>query len=147
MVDLEQFIDAFVIDLEPGKIEIVNAGQKTDGRFDRAGIFATVEDPFENAHIIAEARPEKFSVRAFAEPVHIKYERRIAQALSDFEPVPKIIADVVTAERQHRHRIAPDLTDRAGRGGGCFRSHGRAEINTVFPIERLKNEGQGCAPA
>src|SRR2546423_5285302 len=135
MVDLEQFIDAFLIELEPGKIEIVNAGQKTDGRFDRAArIFATVEDPFENAHIIAEARPEKFSVRAFAEPVHIKYERRIAQALSDFEPVPKITADVVTAERQHRHRIAPDLTDRASRGGGSFPSPSPSEVNTGVPI-------------
>ena len=54
--------------------------------------------------------------------------------------MPEIIADVVAAKRQHCHWITTDLSDRTGRGCGCFRSHRRAEINAVLPIERLKHE-------
>ena len=52
----------------------------------------------------------------------------------------EIIADVVSTERQHRHRIAADLSDSARRGGGCLGGHGGAEVNAVSPIERLINQ-------
>src|SRR5258708_37783942 len=113
-----------MINLELGEVEIVNAGQKTDRRFHRAAaVFATVEDPFQHTHVVAKTRPKKFSRLPFAEPIHIKYEGRIRESFADVEPVPEIIADVVATEREHRHRIAPDLTDCAGRSCGCFRSH------------------------
>src|SRR2546430_7289067 len=83
VVDLEQFVDAFVIDLELRQIEIVNARQPTDRRFQRAvAALATIDHPFENAHVVAETGPEKFSGFAFAEPVHVKYERRVVRGVS-----------------------------------------------------------------
>ena len=77
----------------------------------------------------------------------MKNQRRIGQPLAGFEPMPEIIANVVTAERKHCHGIAPDLPDRSGSCCGSLRRHGRAYISTVFPVERLKDERHGIAPA
>src|SRR6266581_3863310 len=59
----------------------------------------------------------------------------------------EVIADVVPAEWQHRHRIASYLPDRAGRRRGRFRSHGRSQINAMVPIERLEHERHRVAAA
>src|SRR5438477_6765809 len=120
VIDLEQFVDAFVIDFEFCQIEIVQAGQPTDRRFQcTVAAFASIDHPFEHAHVVAETGPKKLAALAFAEPVHVKNERRIGQTFSNCEPMAEIIADVVAAERQHRHRIATDLADRAGSSGSC----------------------------
>src|SRR5262245_12909500 len=58
----------------------------------------------------------------------------------------EIIAYVVSAEGQHRHRIPPDLTDRARRGCRCLGGHGGAEIDTMCPIERFINQWYSVAP-
>src|SRR5438094_8267764 len=95
------------------------ARQPAHGRFERAAcLFAPINDPFEHSHVLAEARPEEFSILAFAEPVHVEDERRIGETFSDVHPMPEIIADVVSTERQHRHGIAPDFAYRASRGCG-----------------------------
>jgi hypothetical protein len=121
MINAEKFGDTLVVDFQFGQIDIVHPRQPADGRFDRAAAaFATIDDPFKDPHVVAETGPEKFSIGAFAEPVHIENQRRLGQAFSDVHPVLKIIADAVSAEWQHRHRVATDLTDGAGRGGRCF---------------------------
>ena len=110
-----------MVDIQLFQVEIVWARQPANGRFERAACpFAAINDPFEHAHILTEARPEEFSVRAFAEPVHVEDERRIGETFSDVHPMAEIIADVVSAERQHRHRIAPDFADSARRGCSCL---------------------------
>ena len=148
VIDAEKFDDVFVLDVELIKIEIVRAGQPADRRLNRVPCsFAAIDDPFEHPHVLAETWPEKFSVCAFAKPVHVKNERRIGEALPDLEPMPEVIADVVAAKRQHRHRIAPNLANRSGRGRGCFRSHRRADVNPLLPVERLKHERHRIAAA
>ena len=83
----------------------------TDRRFDGATIlFTAIDDPFEHPHVLAEARPEEFSIPAFAGPIHIEDERRVCETFSDTDPMPEIIADIVSAERQHRHRIAANFS-------------------------------------
>ncbi len=78
VIDAEKFNDAFMLHVEFFKIEIVWAGQPADGRFNRAaGPFAAIDNPFEHAHVFTKPWPEKSSVRAFAEPVHVKNQRRI----------------------------------------------------------------------
>ena len=57
------------------------------------------------------------------------------------------MADVVSAERQHRHRIASHSPNRTGGRSGCFRSHRRAQIYAMVPIERLINQRHGIAAA
>src|SRR5215471_14020711 len=108
VIETKEFVNSNVIDAELGKIEIVRAGQPADWRFERATApFAPVNDPFEHAHVFTETWPEEFSVCALAKPVHIKNQGRIGELFSDIEPVPEISPDVVSAERQHCHRIAP----------------------------------------
>src|ERR1700686_3308476 len=38
-----------------------------------------VKDPFQHAHIFAEARPHEVSLGIFTEPVHVKNARRLAE--------------------------------------------------------------------
>src|SRR5262249_53540895 len=129
------------MDVETIKIEIMRTGQPADRRLECLAIlFAAIDDPLEHAHVLSEAWPKEFSVRAFAKPVHVEDERRIAETFSDVDPMPEIIANVVPAERQHRHRIATHLTDSARCGCSCLGSHGGAEINAVDPIEGLVNQ-------
>src|ERR1700731_298545 len=123
VVDPKKLGHALMIDVETVEIDVVYSGQPTNRRFgSAAAAFTSVDDPLQDAHVIAKARPKKISGLSFAEPVHIKYERRIGQPLSDIDPVPKIVADVVAAERQHRHRIAPNLANCAGSSGRRFRN-------------------------
>src|SRR5947199_244516 len=104
------------------EIQILHPWNVTNRRFVGAdALFAAIDYPVQHSHVIAETRPQKFSVRRFAEPVHVKNQWWIGKPFAGFEPVPEIIADVVAAERQHCHRIAPDLPDRAGCGRGRFR--------------------------
>src|SRR5438067_4604388 len=70
----------------------------------------------------------------------------ICETLSHLQPVPKIIADVVTAERKHGHRIAPDSSNCASGGSGGLRGHRGANIDAMFPVERLKDKGHRVAP-
>src|SRR5262249_6720055 len=125
----------------------MNARQPANRRLNRdAAAVTPIEDPFEHEHVVSETGPEKITLQALAEPVHIKNERGLGQTFSNVEPMPEIVSDVVATERKHRHWIAADLSDLAGCGGGCFRGHGRAEINAVFPVKRLKHE-RDCSAA
>src|SRR6266550_853119 len=97
MIEAKEFVNGIVIDVELGKVEIVRAGQPTDRRFECAtASLAPVDDPFEHAHVFTETGPEEFSVCAFAEPIHIKNQRRIGEPLSDVQPVLEIIALIGT---------------------------------------------------
>src|SRR6266480_3470254 len=104
MINAEKFGNGFMINIQFGQIEIVWAGQPPDGRLECAsGSFGAVDDPFQHTHVLTETGPQKFSVRAFAEPVYAKNWRRMSQLFSNSEPMLKIVADVVSAEWQHRH--------------------------------------------
>src|SRR5262245_47123938 len=97
VIEAEEFVDGNMVDGELGQIEIMQAGQPADRRLEcTTASLAPVDDPFEYAHVFTETRPEEFSVRAFPKPIHIKNQRRIGELLSDIEPVPKIIPDVIS---------------------------------------------------
>ena len=50
---------------------------------------------------------------------------------------------MVAAERQHRERIAPDLTDGPCRRGRRFGSHCRRFIDAFFPSARFDDQWHG----
>src|SRR2546423_14903159 len=126
----------------------MRAGQPADGRLERAtASLAAVDDPFEHAHVFTETGPEEFSVSAFAKPIHIKDQRRVAESFTNVEPVLEIIPDVVSAEGQHRHWIAPHSPYGPRSGCGGFRRPPRAQIYAVTPIERLVNQRHRIAAA
>src|SRR3954451_11770653 len=148
VIEPEEFVNRIVINVEALHIEIVRARQPTDRRLECATIFlAPVDDPFEHAHVFTKTWPEEFSFCAFAEPIHVKNQRWIGELLSDIEPVLKIISDVIPAERQHRHWIAPHSSYCTGSRCGSLRSHCRAQIHPVTPIERLVNQRHGVTTA
>ena len=72
-----------------------------------------------------------------------KILRRIGYLAAELEPVVPVPGHVVAAERQHRHRVAPDRADRAGCGRGRLGAHRRAEVDAVGPVERLVDERHG----
>ena len=80
---------------------------------------ASFDDPFEDSEVFSKAWPEKLAVRILAEPVHMKNTGESPNVFSHIKPMGKVVAHVVSAEWEHRHRIASDGTDgSAGRGGG-----------------------------
>ena len=116
-------------------------GHVADGRFRGGGAaFDAVEHPLQHAHVFAVARPQEFSVRALAEPIHMENLRRIFQLRAHRQPVAEIIGHVVAAEGKHGHRIAARDADGARGGGGGFRSHRRADENAVLPVPRFVDQ-------
>src|SRR4030095_7292557 len=110
--------------LESVEIEILRSRDATDWTLPGSTpAFTAIDDPFQDSHVVPKAGPEKFPGGVFAEPINMKNERRPRWPRPVLEPVPEIVADVVAAERQHGHRIAPHLADRAGRGGGGVGGH------------------------
>ena len=105
------------------------------------GAGATAFDhPFQNAGVLAVAGPEELALGAFSEPVHMKNAGHIFDEFPHLEPVSEVVAHVVTAEGQHRHRVAAHLAERAGGGSGHLGSHRGTEIDAVRPVEGLENE-------
>src|ERR1700721_724902 len=76
-------------------------------------------DPSQYAHIFAESRPQELPILILAKPIHMKDPWCCIEPSLHLEPVPKIIAHVVSAEGKHRHRIAAHASPRARR---CRRS-------------------------
>src|SRR5262252_252874 len=106
---------------------------------------AAIDNPFEHTHVLAEPWPDELTLRVGPEPVYVEHARRIGKIPSDGQPVGKIIADVISAERQHCERIAPYFTHLAGRSRGLFRAHGCGLVDAILPARRLDDERNGIA--
>src|SRR6476659_988026 len=99
-------------------VEVFIAGLPAEGGFlAECPAASPVHDPLEDAHVFAEARPEKCAVFAFPEPVHVKNARRFAQGTLHIDPVAEIVAHMIAAEWQHGHGIAANFSE--GSGGCC----------------------------
>src|SRR4051812_15740692 len=139
-LDREEFAELRIVDvIDPDQAKVFPLRNESNRRFvcPRAA-FASIDDPLQHVHVFAKAGPEKLSVGAFPEPVYVEDQGRIFQARAHLEPVAKIIAHAVSAEREHRHRIASNLSDCARRRRRRLRGHGRTDIDAVDPIERLE---------
>src|SRR5262249_48968559 len=80
-----------------------------------------------------------------SEPVHVEYAGRPGQPGAHIQPVLPVVAEVVTAERLHGHRVAPydtNLPDHRRRSlGGDRGSHQHA----VLPVASLVHERSNLA--
>src|SRR5688572_6243446 len=90
-----------------GPGEVLEAGHDTERRLDAAGAcsLAAPRDPLQHAHVFAEAGPDEAPLAVAAEPVHPKNLRRLLERSADLQPVTKVVAHVVAAKGEHRHRI------------------------------------------
>src|SRR5258708_33212613 len=105
IVKLLEGFKFFAREIEAGPFHAIVVGHPAKGRCASEGADASaVHDPFEDTHVFAIARPDELSLRILAEPVYVENPRRDAQRALHLDPVPEIIAHVVTAERQHRRR-------------------------------------------
>ena len=135
-----QFLKFLLGEIEARPIDIFVTRHPADRRFfGPATRPHAVADPFQHAHVFGKTRPDKFSILVFAKPVHMENTRGLAEIALHVHPVAEVITHVVTAKRQHRHRIAAHLADCARSGGGHLRTHRCANVNTTRPVERLIN--------
>ena len=96
----------------PSSVSASRVGTNPIGRFRRLPFaFHALENPFQHARIVPEARPQKLAVGAPAEPVHVENLRRVGNLSAHVQPVLEIVAHVVAAEGQHGHGIAPRHAD------------------------------------
>src|SRR5882724_9896373 len=127
--------------LKPRAIDRAFRWYMTDRGFHgRAASVNALDDPLEDAHVLPVSGPEEEALRIAPEPVHPEDLRRILQAGPDRQPMGEVVGHVVTAERDHRHRVAPHDAHLPGDRGGRLGSHGRAQEDPVIPVERLEDE-------
>lgn len=77
------------------------------------------------------------------EPVNVEDFRELGSFgfLADREPVVPVVAHVVTAERKHGEGVETELTLSSLSSGGHLGSNGRADHDTVVPVEGFENQG------
>src|SRR5438270_40206 len=114
-VDRHGLPESTIVERHAGPVQIAVARRITERRLDRAGpAGATLDDPFQYAHVLAEARPHEPALAVLAEPVDTENPRRMGHGAAHVQPVSEVIAHVVAAERQHRKRVAAHRADRTG---------------------------------
>ena len=105
------------------------------------------QHPLDHAQVVAEARPEETALVVRAEPVDVGDDRRVCDELFHVQPVLPVVAHVIAAEGEHRHRVAAGLADLALGRGGLFGSHDAADKYAVGPVPALVNERRGLGTA
>src|SRR6185437_8925099 len=101
-IDTHHAREAASVELEAGPVEMGVFGNEAEQRLCRPRLAgAALEDPLEHAHVLSEARPDEAAVRILSEPVHAEDPRRTRNGSAHLEPVPEVVAHVITAERQH----------------------------------------------
>src|SRR5260370_19044805 len=69
----------------------------------------SIDDPFQDADVLTEARPQEMALCVAPEPVHIEHARRVRQLPPEGQPVVEVTGHVVAGERQHPERVAAHL--------------------------------------
>ena len=131
-----------------GKVNVLSLGNVADSRF--VGVYravATLQYPFEHAHIVAEAGPHKVAVFVRSEPVYVENLGRVFNYLAHIYPVLEVVAHMIARERLHCHRVVAEHAYRARSRRSRFRRHCRAYEHAVVPISRLVYEGSGGSPS
>src|SRR5262249_18450870 len=108
---------------------------------------ASIDDPFKDPHILTKTGPQKFIGSTLSEPVYMKNLRRFSESFAHLQPMAKVIPHVVAAERQHSHRITAHLANCPDRRRCHFGSHCCANVNSVDPVECLKDQRHRCGAA
>ena len=97
---------------------------------------AALDDPVEDTHIVAEARPDEVAVLVLLEPVNVEDLRSlVTEDLAHFEPVSPVVTNIVADEGLHSHRIVTENAYSTSSSSSCLRGNSRAHVSTVCPVE------------
>src|SRR3982751_5158090 len=111
-IHAHRLLELAIVVGQPGPVEILIRRCQAQRRLPRmCGAGTALEDPLQDAHVLPEARPDEPAVRALAKPVYAEDTRRMRDRRPHGQPVAKVVADVVAAERQHREGVAPHLAN------------------------------------
>lgn len=148
-VDCHDVVEALFIEVfEAVGVDVIEFGDPADACFGGVSCaFAAFDDPFEDAHVFGESGPEEVSFVVEAEPVDVEEAWEGFDLFSHIDPVAEVVAHVVSAEGEHSHWVAADLSGCAGGRGGGLGAHGGADVNAVLPVEGLVDERHGGLPA
>src|SRR5271170_8133119 len=72
-----------------------------------------IHNPLQNAHVLAEPRPQVSAIPVFPEPVDMEDARGGGELTLHAQPMPEVVAHVIAAEGQHGHRVAAYLAARS----------------------------------
>src|SRR2546427_5637808 len=89
--------------------------------------------PLQHAHVLAKSRPDKSALRVAPKPVDAEDLRRMLHSAAHVQPVSEIVAHVIAAEREHRHRIAPHDAHLSGNRSARVRAERGRHIYALFP--------------
>src|SRR5580700_11860205 len=79
-VEALELLEFLLWKIQSNPVDVFVARLPADGGLLAEGTAASaLHDPLEDAHVFAEAGPEKFAVLPLAEPVHMENARRLAQ--------------------------------------------------------------------
>ena len=111
-IDRLQLIERLTREAQPIPMNIVVVGSPANRRFfaQRPPAYS-IDDPLQHTHVLRKSRPQKLAVLVLAEPVHVEDARGSCQIALHLEPMPEVVAHVVSAEGKHGHRIAADIPD------------------------------------
>ena len=131
----------FFGDIEFRRVDVAIFRQIADRRvFSVNTIFTAIDDPAQNAQVLAKARPQEVAIVILAEPVNVEDSWQLVAALLQRQPVLPVIGKVVAAEWLHRHRVAADDADFTNRGRGRLGAHTGADKHAMFPVLGFVNE-------
>src|SRR6185436_21138577 len=100
-VDARQLVEARRVDfLQALPVQILMSRHGAERRLHALPApLATFQDPGEDAHVLAEARPQELAVRIAPEPVDAEDLRQFLYRATHLQPMAEVVAHVVAAER------------------------------------------------
>ena len=128
---------------------LVASGVANHGLVGLDAALDAVDDPLQDAGVLAESRPQEAAILATAEPVDQEDLWHLVAALfAHVDPVLQVVTGVVADEWQHGHRVvAQGAHGCLGGSGGLAGSHRRTDEGGVVPVAGLGHQWDGVRAA
>ena len=142
----QHLLQVFVADVEALDIDVLLLRQQAGRGLDRLNpALEALHDPLQDPGVLAETGPQELALGVAPEPVDVEDLREFvgSGALPEVDPVPEVVADVVSDERQHRHRVAAQHADGALGCRGGLGGAGGAHEHAVLPVPGLRHQRDG----
>ena len=131
----------------PARFRSCGRGQVADRGVLRAGApGAALEHPASTRRLSPKPGHRNLPAASWRNQLTWKMRGGCLQPRAHAAASAPVVAEVVAAERLHRHRVAAHDADRAGGGGGGLGGHRGADQHAVLPVARLVDQRRQLAP-